>query len=810
MFRIFIIIVMAWMCGSLSASAQADDKLISLISKYETAIDKGKARRAARYAKKLAVADYSSAPLSALEVRGFKADLAQALLDGRKHKQARELLVSLIAEDTAAIMVAQKAQSGIQATTEAEALKIITPHRLEISDIRAASAERKLQLAELYVKSGEVDAALEQMLMARSDLDSVYGGAPEYDTYPVDRGYKYGSSDAVVSEIAIFDKDGDIGGLNPAVAFVTVMMVDTVIDQTYPGKPISQKTRAETIQALRYLYKARLYITDQCGYGNLGQKLECSPDEEGQYSILTLKENAVAIAEHWRVYANYKLRDSAGFDQQDPEFLSSFIAAYVALEEASHVLDFYREATEELRSAIDGEIKKILDKALADSIPLEPIERGYLPAAPPPQASMSTSEERYSRVTVFYGTTREDGRKYASADKTYRGKRNKKNQLSYGSIDMTVPYDRTVGSVPAPSFGIWPNPSVHILLKRVNKMSSSQGFGTALADSITKSPRAEKEAFVFVHGHAETFASAARRTAQLAIDLDVKHGATFFTWPAGSVVRYGKSEAEAEHAAKPLAEFLNVVAASSKADKIHIIAHSMGNRVLLKALQDSAFTADDEAFEQIIWASPDVDSCKFADEMPFVANSAKGMTLYASANDKALKLSEWLHDPLMRTKSRQRCAGNKFQRAGQSPPLSALRTPEIAKILTAVDTTNIDPEKADFIAHSDYTGGAITDLQSVVWLSLSPKARCISRTVGANPYWKTQYIDGCGEEDYSMALRQVRDHGHQKALTAVPAEMRRAEVIENYTGDRQEQQKAELLRRWEAAKSILKAQFAVQ
>jgi esterase/lipase superfamily enzyme len=92
---------------------------------------------------------------------------------------------------------------------------------------------------------------------------------------------------------------------------------------------------------------------------------------------------------------------------------------------------------------------------------------------------------------------------------------------------------------------------------------------------------------VFIHGYNVSFFEAARRTAQLHWDLGFRGTPAFFSWPSGgSLLDYWADEASSEWAASHLREFLDLLAKRSGAKKIHLIAHSMGNRPLSRALAE--------------------------------------------------------------------------------------------------------------------------------------------------------------------------------------------------------------------------------
>jgi esterase/lipase superfamily enzyme len=89
----------------------------------------------------------------------------------------------------------------------------------------------------------------------------------------------------------------------------------------------------------------------------------------------------------------------------------------------------------------------------------------------------------------------------------------------------------------------------------------------------------EQSLLVFVHGFNVPFGDAARRTAQIAHDLQYPGVPLLFSWPSnGSPAprAYKSDENDADWAVPHLSQFLQDVARQSGATKINIIAHSMG------------------------------------------------------------------------------------------------------------------------------------------------------------------------------------------------------------------------------------------
>ncbi len=155
-------------------------------------------------------------------------------------------------------------------------------------------------------------------------------------------------------------------------------------------------------------------------------------------------------------------------------------------------------------------------------------------------------------------------------------------------------------------------------------------------------------ALFFLHGFNVSFQDAAIRAAQLGCDLKVTGATAFFSWPSrGSVTAYPADEATIEASERAITDFLVDFAANCGAEKVHVIAHSMGNRGLLRALQRIAANAETRGkvkFGQIFLAAPDVDRDLFLDLARLYPEHGERITLYASDGDLPVHLSAKLHD----------------------------------------------------------------------------------------------------------------------------------------------------------------------
>lgn len=376
-------------------------------------------------------------------------------------------------------------------------------------------------------------------------------------------------------------------------------------------------------------------------------------------------------------------------------------------------------------------------------------------------------DANFDLVKVFYGTSRAPKPpprffrrppKQPSASNYYSAKR---GTLSTGTVIVSVPRNRALGEIPKASavrFEFRPDPAKHVILGDFAIHDDLNMFMSELNAELGRSSR--KEAFVFIHGYNNDFPTAIERTAQLAIDLEIDGAPLLYSWPsAGSVFSYRADRRQiVDETISDLERFLTLVAKASDAEHVHVVAHSMGNEFLLKALQElAAGGVDAPLFEQIVFASPDVDADEFADALSDLPRMASNLTLYASSKDQALKAS--------------RRFNRSGRRAGESDE------PLIIDGLATVDTT---VASAGGLGHSDIFGPAFPDFQAVLWHSLMPEQRCLlsERSVDKGVAWVfgQPREEFCGQDEFTTAMTTLRRLGPGKTADALQTRAQSAEA----------------------------------
>lgn len=252
-------------------------------------------------------------------------------------------------------------------------------------------------------------------------------------------------------------------------------------------------------------------------------------------------------------------------------------------------------------------------------------------------------EPDYAVVRVFFATDRNLTRS-EKPDEMFGVSR---SDLSYGTCEVSIPRDHRMGELEGPS--IWKlefreDPARHVVLVRAVTEPRDEFF-SELAARVRASERSS--AFLFVHGYNVTFEDAARRTAQISYDLGFDGAPVFYSWPSqGSVVGYTIDESNIEWAQANVKGFLQDFFERSDARNLYLIAHSMGNRALTRAV--ASLLAERPTLRQrlteVILTAPDIDAEVFKrDIVPALTDTGRPVTLYASSEDLALAASKKVH-----------------------------------------------------------------------------------------------------------------------------------------------------------------------
>lgn len=280
--------------------------------------------------------------------------------------------------------------------------------------------------------------------------------------------------------------------------------------------------------------------------------------------------------------------------------------------------------------------------------------------------SQGDLDRKVDCIRVWYGTNRklETGDATLAADSAdvLEGTGENAGTLRLGRADVWLPKliedggTRERGETPHVQ-GQAPNDAdklaEYVFLTRITT-SGRETFTATLQDAIYY--EGSDAILLFVHGFNVKFDEALVRAAQLSNDLsrndDYDVGIpVLYSWPSAgevSIEEYRADRDRSINSAPYLEEFLDLITEDLDVSRINIVAHSMGNRLLTKALEDYArdylerHGRDDLEF-RILLVAADVERDVFAAANGVFDNLDANVTIYTSDTDRALYASNILN-----------------------------------------------------------------------------------------------------------------------------------------------------------------------
>jgi esterase/lipase superfamily enzyme len=252
-------------------------------------------------------------------------------------------------------------------------------------------------------------------------------------------------------------------------------------------------------------------------------------------------------------------------------------------------------------------------------------------------------------VPIYFVTTRA----LSGAPDLYSGAR--ALSASYGRVDVGIPRDRTLGTLPTTDGR--PDPARHF---HQNGIYRYQSFAQMRDAAQTAS--GGMGVSLFVHGYNNTFAESLFRLAQLHHDAGQTGAAIAFQWASlGDPRAYVHDRDSALYARQTLAATIEGLSQGAPT-RLRLGAHSMGSLLLMESLVRLSLEGNSAAIqviEEVVLIAPDIDFDLFAQQLAEIDLPPSRFKIVINREDRLLRLSSVL------------AGGN--ARAGSSPNVAALR-----------------------------------------------------------------------------------------------------------------------------------------
>ena len=291
------------------------------------------------------------------------------------------------------------------------------------------------------------------------------------------------------------------------------------------------------------------------------------------------------------------------------------------------------------------------------------------------------SESEIPLYRVWYGTNRKPADPEISKA-IYSNERDDK--IHYGSSYVEVPKSHKFGSVGSSWVRRTIKRSDDRLKFQFNEVKTDERFFADMRHKLATRKEGLRNVLVYIHGYNADFKESVIRAAQLGTDLKVEGVTALFSWPSkGNPFQYIADTASIDASEKLLEEFLVRILDESGAEEVHVLAHSMGNRGLIRSIERvaEALGPEEPGFGQIFLAAPDVDKQEFERIAAVYPTISERTTLYVSDKDLAIWISRL---PL----------GYDAPRAGYYPPVT---------VVPYIDTVSVSKIDMTVLGHSYYS-----------------------------------------------------------------------------------------------------------
>jgi len=165
-----------------------------------------------------------------------------------------------------------------------------------------------------------------------------------------------------------------------------------------------------------------------------------------------------------------------------------------------------------------------------------------------------------------------------------------------------------------------------------------------------------------------------------------------------------------------LRAFLERVLAHTGAERVSVVAHSMGTLLVARTLKELHDARPDVRFDQVVLGAPDIDTTSFRRSLaPALTGIARRVTIYASQHDRALDVAQ---------------RASSYPRVGQAGPGLL--------VLPGIDVVDASAAADGEYGHG-YLGASnavLADLRAVL-AGVPPAARRLERRQRAGlTYWE--------------------------------------------------------------------------
>ncbi|WP_269582449.1 alpha/beta hydrolase [Roseibium sp. Sym1] len=251
--------------------------------------------------------------------------------------------------------------------------------------------------------------------------------------------------------------------------------------------------------------------------------------------------------------------------------------------------------------------------------------------------ALNTAPAADARVSdILIATTR---KRDSRPDTYFNGERS--TAISYAQASISVPPTHEAGAIEWPD-SLPGDPEKAFVARSAGYLADKAAFKAKVNARLAALPRGERNVLVFIHGYNTRFPEALYRFTQIVHDSRFKGVPVMFTWASRGKLKDYVYDLNSAAVARSALEETLVELSGSRAEHITVLAHSMGNWLLM----ETAVQARPEnrrllstRIDDIVLAAPDIDIDLFKAQLKKLGKPPRPFTVIVSRDDKALRIS---------------------------------------------------------------------------------------------------------------------------------------------------------------------------
>ncbi len=215
--------------------------------------------------------------------------------------------------------------------------------------------------------------------------------------------------------------------------------------------------------------------------------------------------------------------------------------------------------------------------------------------------------------------------------------------LTYGRYAVAMPPSHVPGTVSWPDET--PDPATDFVVTGATLTPDQHTFRADVAARLAALPPGQRNVVIFTHGYNATFAEGLYRFTQMTHDFETSGVPILYSWPSAASPRDYLYDRDSVLFARAGLETLIDLVAETQAERITLVAHSLGSQLLLETLRSRAIRTGGRLWDEvdgIALISPDIDVDVFLAQVAPIDDLPEPFVIFVSGRDRALRLSEWL------------------------------------------------------------------------------------------------------------------------------------------------------------------------